>query len=105
MAIPRPRDATEHPDQHPPLRLSGCKPIRVLTGGMSHVYLCETFDSPFPREVAVKRLLPRLNAIDGVARRFTRECYLWLQMGSHAHVAPVIAVFAVPLEPPLVMLK
>lgn len=84
--LPDPMPADEMPENNPPMRLSYRVPRRVLHGGMSLVYLCDTKAGGGSWKVpvvAVKRLDAETLSIPGTARRFLRECYLWLQIGRH----------------------
>lgn len=104
--IPPPESFDELPENNPPMRLSGLRPIRVLRGGMSFVYLCDGAQSHWPYdEVAVKRLTPKLAANPTAARRFLRECYLWLQLGPHPNVVSALTVHRVHAEAPFLVLE
>lgn len=104
--ISLPASLEELPQNNPPMRLSGLRPIRVLRGGMSFVYLCDGAQDHWSYdEVAVKRLTPQLNADPGASRRFLRECYLWLQLSPHPNVTRALTVHKVPAESPFLVLE
>ncbi|MFF7176406.1 protein kinase domain-containing protein [Streptomyces pseudovenezuelae] len=96
----------ELPEKHPPMRLSYLTPRRVLRGGMSLVYLCDA--DPEGRgvtEAAVKRLSPEVLAVPGSETRFLRECYFWLQLGSHSNVVRALSAHQSAYEAPLLVLE
>ena len=107
MNIPRPRSPDELPENNPPMWLNFCHPVRVLHGGMSLVYLCETDAATWDdrTEVAVKRLNPRVNAIPGAPKSFLRECYFWLQLGSHRNIVEALSASHGELKAPLLVLE
>src|SRR5687768_1587573 len=57
-------------------------------GGMAIVYLAQ--DLSLGRRIALKVMLPELEAIDGMAERFLNEARTAAQL-EHAHIAPVYA--------------
>jgi serine/threonine protein kinase len=70
---------------------------------MSIVYICET-SVERKSLVAVKRLLPAVNATPGAPERFLRECYLWLRLGRHPNIVEALSAHQVEPEPPFVIL-
>jgi serine/threonine protein kinase len=107
MNIPYPKSPDELPANNPPMALNFCHPVSVLHGGMSLVYLCETDAATWGdrRQVAVKRLNPQVNAIPGAPKRFLRECYLWLQLGSHRNIVEALSASQGELKAPLLVLE
>ncbi len=85
MRITAPERASERPENNPPLRLQYHKPVRVLHGGMSLVYLCDVEDFG-DDTAAVKKLSTQLAQIPGASERFLRECHMWLLLPEHPNV-------------------
>jgi len=104
--IGAPRNEAEQPSAHPPLRMSAYSVFRVLTGGTSHVYLCEEIRDGLPAgPVAVKRLNHSLAEVEDLYSLFMRECYHWLQMGSHPNLVQALRVHETWPDSPLLVME
>jgi serine/threonine protein kinase len=91
----------------PPLRANWLETIEVLEGGMAFVYICTPKHGFYEgrERVAVKRLKPVVGNDADSERLFLRECFLWMQAGTHPNVVTAFSAHAAPPEQPFVVLE